>query len=462
MVSTRQFSDLRIFLNVLEATGNLVHFREELSTWCEIPAAMGYIARSMGKTVIFDRVKGYGIPVVGNLFVSQKNLAIAFGVREEELEETYLARAENPIKPMVVGSGSVQEVIIKDDIDIQRHIPVLTYHEKDAGPYMTSAVTIAKDPETGIRGMGVHRVQIKGKDTVGIFLANPPLSDFLAKSEVSGKPLDITIVAGVDPLTFCAAIFPAPKAVDKFDIAGGFAQAPVELLKCCSVDLEVPANAEFVLEGQTIPRLREKEGPFGESTGYYFTFDSPVAKITAITHRSKPIYDGLVPFTGEGRILAQIMTRPYLPKTIREAVPDVKVRDLSAIGPGGLCVVQIDKKNEDDAVKVINHLLPVPRTKVVVVVDEDVNIFEMNEIMWAIVTRVRPDQDLIIKSGLPGSVIDPSVSGLNKIELGRLVGSTAKVGIDATKPLKELASYERIGVPAEVNKKILRLIEVIK
>ncbi|MFC2002834.1 UbiD family decarboxylase [Chloroflexota bacterium] len=462
MIPTRQFSDLRTFLNILEATGNLVHFREELSTWCEIPAAMEYIARHMEKTVIFDRVKGYGIPVVGNLFVSRKNLAIAFGVREDELEEIYLARAENPIKPEAVGSGSVQEVIIKDDIDIQRNIPVLTYHEKDAGPYMTSAVTIAKDPETGMRGMGVHRIQIKSKDTIGIFLANPPLSDILTKSEAAGEPLDIAIVTGVDPLTFCAAIFPAPKAVDKFDIAGGFAQAPVDLLKCCSVDLEVPANAEFVLEGQIIPRLREKEGPFGESTGYYFTFDSPVAKITAITHRSKPIYDGLVPFGGEGQMLAQIMIRPYLLKTSREAVPDVRVQNLSTIAIGGLCVVQIDKKSEDDALKVINHLLPAPRTKIVVVVDEDVNISEMSEIIWAIVTRVRPDKDLIIKSGLPGLVIDPSVGDLGKVELGRLVGRSAKLGIDATKPLKELPTFERIGVPAEVNEKIIRLMEVIK
>lgn len=462
MVPTGQFSDLRDFLNVLEATANLVHFGEELSTWCEIPAAIEYIARHIGKTVVFNKVKGYGIPVVGNLFATRKHLAIAFRVREEELEQTYLTRAENPIKPKMVDTGPVQEMVTKDDVDIQQSIPVLTYHEKDVGPYMTSAVTVAKDPETGIRGMGVHRIQIKSRDTIGIFLATPPLSNFLAKSEAAGEPLDIAIASGVDPLTFCAAIFSAPKGVDKFDIAGGFAQAPTELVKCCSVDLEVPANAEFVLEGHIIPRVREREGPFGESTGYYMTFDNPVGKITAITHRSKPIYYGLVPFTGEEEILAQIMTRRYLFKTTREAVPDVSVLDLSSLGIAGLCVVQIDKKREEDALKVIDHLLLAPHVKVGVVVDRDVNIFELNEVAWAITTRVRPDKDVTIKSGLPGSVIDPSVGGLEKGELGRLVGQSAKLGIDATKPLKELANFERIGMPAEVEEKILRLMEVIK
>ena len=462
MASTRQFSDLRNFLSVLEATGNLVHFREELSTQYEIAAAIKYIARHIGKTVVFDKVKGYDIPVVGNLFASRKHLAIAFRVREEELDQTYLTRAENPIRPTMLDTGLVQEVIIKDDINIQRSIPVLTYHEKDAGPYMTSAVAIAKDPETGIRGMGVHRIQIKNRDTIGIFLATPPLSDFLTKAEAAGKPLHIAIASGVDPLIFCAAIFSAPKGVDKFDIAGGFAEAPIDLVKCCSVDVEVPASAEFVLEGYIIPRVREKEGPFGESTGYYMTFNNPVGKITAITHRSKPIYHALVPFTGEETILAQIMTRRYLLKTTREACPDVCVLDLSSLGIAGLCVVQIDKKKDEDAQKVIDQLLPAPHVKVVVVVDGDIDIFELSEIAWAITTRVRPDKDVTIKSGLPGLAIDPSVGSLEKSDLGRLVGQSAKLGIDATKPLKELANFERIGMPAEVEEKILRLMEVIK
>lgn len=458
MASTRRYSDFRGFLQVLEDAGNMVHVREELSPRWEIAAAMDHLARQKGAAVIFDRVKGYDIPVAGNLFVSGKNLAIAFGVGEEEVEEAYLKRAEDRLKPMLVEKGAVQDVIIDRDIDILRHMPVLTYHEKDAGPYISSAVTIARDPVTGMRGMGVHRIQIKGEDTLGIFLANPPLSDFLAKSEAMGKPLEIAVVTGVDPLCFCAAIFPAT-GIDKFDIAGGFRQAPVSLVKCRSVNLEVPADAEFVLEGRITPRVREKEGPFGESTGYYFTFESPVAKITALTHRSHPIYDGLVTFGGEGQALFEIMMRPHLLKSLRQALPDVGVRNLTSLGIHGLCVVQIDKKREEDAGRIIDHLLAFTRTKTVVVVDEDVHLSDMNEIVWAIVTRVRPHEGLTVKLDLLGTAIYPSSFKLEKDELGRLGGRSSKLGIDATRPLKESASFERVGFPPEVNEKIRRLME---
>ncbi len=462
MISMNQPWNLRTYLALLESTGNLVHFQEELSTRYEIPAAIKYIAQHCAKTVLFDRVQNYDIPVVGNLFASRKHLAIAFGVREDQLEQTCLSRAGNPIKPRMVDSGPVQEVIIRDNIDIQRAIPVLTYHEKDAGPYFTSAITIAKDLETGMRGMGVHRIQIKSKDTIGILLATPPLSSFLSKTEKAGKPLDIAIVLGVDPLTFCAAVYSAPEGIDKLDIAGGLMQAPVELVKCRSVDLEVPANAEFVLEGHLIPGQREVEGPFGETTGYYFAFDSPVGKITAITHRSRPLYYGLVPFIGEEEFLFQTVSRPRMLNSVRESLPDVLVEDLNVAVTGSVCMVQIRKQTEEDTLRVIDYLMSTPQVKIAVVVDEDVNIFDQREINWAIVTRVRPDKDLIIKSGFSGLSIDPSVEKLAAGELGRSIGKTAKLGIDATKPLKELALFEKIGVPAEVQQKILRLMEVVK
>ena len=453
-------ADLRGFLNVLESTANLLHFQEELSPEYEIPAATKYISHHIGKAVIFDKVKGYHIPVVGNLMGSRELTAIAFGVREDKLEESYLERARKPIKPRLVDIAPVQEVL-EESVDILKVIPVLTHHEKDAGAYMSSTITIAKDPETGIRGMGLHRIQVKDKDKIGIFLASPPLSNFLAKAERMNKPLEFAMVSGVDPLTFCASIFFAPEGVDKFEVAGGFAQAPIELVKCRSVDVEVPANAEFVLEGYLMPGVREKEGPFGESSGYYLAYDNPVGKIKLITHRSRPIYHSLTPFSPEEDILLEIMMTPFLQEMVGNALPEVKVKDLSLCGAGEICIVQIEKKTEEDPGKVIDHLLNF-FFKVVVVTDDDVNISEFKEIAWAIATRVRPDKDVTIKSDLMGSMIDPSVEGLEKAELALLVGRTAKIGIDATKPLAELEKFERIGVPTEVEKKILKLLEVLK
>ena len=451
--------DLRGFLKRLEASDELIRLGEELSTEYEIPAAIKYIARHKGKAVLFERVKGYDSPVVANLLGRARLLAIAFGVEEDKLEQTFMTRAQNPVKPVMVDHAAVQEVVIDSGIDICRTIPVLTHHERDAGPYMTSAITIAKDPETGIRGMGLHRIQVKDKDTIGIFLATPPLSHFLAKADRLDKPLEIAIASGVDPLTFCAGIFFAPQGIDKFDIAGGFTEAAIELVKCRSVDVEVPANAEFVLEGYVIPRRREKEGPFGESSGYYLAYDNPVAKIKVITHRTKPIYHALMPFTGEEEILLGVMRLPFTIREIQNALPQVKVQRINLRATGEICIVQIDKRTEDDALKVIDYLLSDSFVKMAVVTDGDVDISELDEVAWAVATRVRPDKDVVIKSGLPGIMIDPSVAGTEFTPDGSLqIGRTAKIGINATKPLGELERFERIDVPPEVRDRISKML----
>ena len=455
--------ELRDYIKKLEKSGKLIHVTEELETRFEISAAMRYIAEPMDKVVIFDKVKGYDIPVVGNLFGSREQLAIAFGVSKDKLEEAYVNRANNPVKPKIVKDSPAQEVVIDKDVDILKVIPVLTHNEKDAGPYMTSAITIARDPETGIRGMGLHRIQIKDKDTVGIYLATPPLSHFLTKAEQLNKPLEIAIVSGVAPAIFFAAVFMVGRfgmTMDKFEIAGGFAQEPIELVKCRSVDVEVPSNAEFILEGEVIPHRREKEGPFGESTGYYLAYDNPVAKIKTITYRSKPIYHALMPFSPEEESLIGVMMLPNLLNQLQDDLPEIKIRQVSFMALGELCMAKISKRFEEDAPKLIDYLFSHPFTKIVVVTDEDVNIYKPEEVAWAVSTRVRPDKDVIIKNGLPGLMIDPSVGSLEVTsDLSLQVGKTAKIGIDATKPLEELERFERIDVPMEVKEKILNLVE---
>jgi 2,5-furandicarboxylate decarboxylase 1 len=408
--------------------------------------------------VLFERAKDYDVPIVANLLGSRERVAMAFDVKEHDLDETYLARAQNRIKPVVVTSAPVQEVVIDSEIDICRTLPVLTHHEKDAGPYMTSAITIAKDPETGVRGMGLHRIQVKDKDTIGIFLATPPLSHFLTKAEQQGKPLPIAVASGVAPLTFCAAIFFAPQGVDKFEIAGGFAQAPIELVSCRSVDIEAPADAEFILEGYIIPQRREKEGPFGESTGYYFTYDNPVAKIQAISHRANPIYHALLPFSGEEIVLTSFMLGSYTLRQVQRALPQVRRMQIQLSGE--IVIAQIDKKSDEDGAKVIDYLLSNPFAKIVVVTDGDVNISDLDEVAWAVATRVHFDRDVTIKSDLPGLMIDPSTSGGELTpDLSQLTTRTAKIGIDATKPLTELEKFERIDVPQGVKQKIWKIME---
>jgi 2,5-furandicarboxylate decarboxylase 1 len=457
---------LRDYITKLEKAKELIHITEEVAVKFELAAALRYITEGRNKAIIFDKVKGYNVPVMGNLFGSRKRAALALGVTENKLLETFVSRGEKPVKPRMVTYSLAQEVVIDKDIDILKTIPVLTHHEKDVGPYMTSAIVVAKDPETGLRGMGVHRVQIRGKDTLRICLATPPISHFLTKAERLNKPFDVAIISGVPPAIFFAAIYvirrfrSSPIEIDKFDIAGGFAQCPIELVKCQSVDIEVPKDAEFILEGQIIPNRRERDGPFGESSGYYIASESPVAEIKTITHRTKPLYHALVPFCLEEEALIDIMILPSLMTQIQNSLPTIRIKRLNLMALGQVNIVQIDKGTEKDASIIIDYLFSNPFTKIVIVTDGDLNISKPNEIAWAVSTRVRPDKDIVIKQDLPGLMVNPSVGSPEVIPDSSLqVGKTAKIGIDATKPLDELGRFARIDTPSEVKQRILKLIE---
>jgi 2,5-furandicarboxylate decarboxylase 1 len=338
-------------------------------------------------------------------------------------------------------------------------MPVLTHQERDAGPYFTTGVVIAKDPETGIRGMGIHRIQVKGPRTLGILLNNPPVAAFLEKAEKRGDPLEIAIALGLDPVTFFSSIIWAPQGIDKFDIAGGLLERPVPLVRCESVDLEVPARAEFVLEGRVLPGRREPEGPLGESTGYYFTFNNPVIEVQAVTHRNDPVYHALMPFAGEEEVLINFSWQMENRLSFLEAIPGLK--DISLKHLGLITVAQVAKRQEGDGRRVIEALFDagIPN-KIVIAVDEDVNIADMGDVWWAMATRFQPARDVIIKEGLRGLRIDPSATE----QAGGASGSgrpevvSSKIGLDATKPLDQWKKFDRIGVPPKVRERVAALL----
>lgn len=446
------YDDLRSFISGLDEAGEIIKIEEELSPTFEIAAALRYLDRRNDNVILFSRVKGYTVPIVGNLFQSYRSIATALGIRDgQKVMDEYWKRSGALIKPEIQKSAPVKEVILKGDIDILKAIPVLTHHEKDAGPYFSSAITIAKDPQTGIRGMGIHRIQVKGKNKIGIFLGTPPLSRFLSLSDAKGKPLEIAIIIGVDPLTFLASITYAPEGIDKFDLAGGLRGRPVELVKGETVDIEVPRYGEFVMEGQILPGVRETEGPFGESGGAYLTVQNPVAHINCIYHRREPIYHALMPFNKENGIITNLVWEATQLDNIRQSLPSVKrVHLLGSIGE--IAVVQIEKHGEDDGRKIIKDLFNLlPRAKGIIVVDTDIDIQDPYEVEWAVFTRFQVDRDLLTISGVPGSVLDPSADG----------GLTSKWGLDATKPLKEAEKYERIAPPSWAMEKVKTLLNSI-
>jgi len=451
------FKDLREFIDHLEKSKELVRIDEEMSPEFEIPGVMKYLDKTLEKpAVFFKKVKGYDVPIVGNLLGSRKRLAMAMGTEEESISEEYRKMRGNPIKPKVLATGPIKDVVLKDGVDIMKVMPVLIHSQKDAGPYLTSAVALGKSPVTGLRGMGIHRVLIKDKDTIGIWLATPPLSQFLKEAEERNQPLDIAIAIGMDPLTFFSSVIWAPEGIDKFDITGGIAGEPIGLVKGETVNVEYPAEAEFVLEGQIFPHKREKEGPFGESTGYYFTDYNPVAKIKAICHRKNPVYQALMVWTTEESVLTDISWEMENLKKMQETFPNIKKVRLKTIGL--LAIVQIDKKSDEEGQKIIDHVMNnFPFIKWVVLVDTDVDIYDDKEVDWAMVTRTQPDRNMTIKSNLPGLMIDPSTTEGERGEFATLITKTSKLGLDATKPLGQLERYEKIDIPENLKEKVLRI-----
>jgi 2,5-furandicarboxylate decarboxylase 1 len=453
------YQDIRGFISKVDEEGELVRIRERLSPRYEIPGAIKYLTRKKNVAVLIEHVDGFTIPVVANLLGTKKRLATALGVEEADLIPSYLDRREKPVRPVIVADGPVKEVEIVKNVDIARTMPVLTHHEKDAGPYFTSAVTIARDPETGIRGMGIHRIQVRDQKTVALFLATPPLSLFLAKAEARGIPLEIAILIGLDPLTFFSSVCWAPEGTDKFDIAGGLSGRPIELVKCSTIDLEIPALAEFALEGKVVPGERQPEGPFGESTGYYFMSRNPVAEITAITHRKDPIYQALVPFCGnEEMVLLDVGWEMGHLRELQNLFPFVRKVHFS--NTLLTAVAQIEKTSDEDSVKLIGSLLANPFIKIAIIVDSDVDPHDAEEVNWAIATRVQPERDVVVKGGMDGLVIDPSTwdPEVSTDFYSSVITRTSKLGVDATKPLNDIERYRKIDIPEAVKNKILPLV----
>jgi len=434
--------DLRGFLSDLD--GDLLRVRQEFDPKHEIAALLR--ETQDGPAVLFENVRGYpGARVVGNVMASRRRMARALETTESDLAPTYMQRTRRSVPPVATkGPAPAQEVVHRTPADLLGILPVLTHYERDAAPFITCGVVLATDPETGRRGMGIHRMMVKGGNKLGIFLANPPLSQFLDRAEAVGKPLEIAVALGVDPATLVAAVVKVgPLGPDKMEIAGALRGAPVELVKAATVDVQVPANAEIIVEGKVLPGVREQEGPFGENTGYYFSNVSPVVEVSAITHRREFIYQGLCPWTADVDTLLSLAQGAESLAQLRSLVHGVTDLDLTAGTCGFSAVIAVRGCAPAEVRRLIGLALNLDRRlKSVTVVDDDVDIRNPREVAWALATRFQPDRDTVIMSGLEGYVIDPSTGE-------RGIGS--KMGFNATRGQGQ--AFDKVTIPPEAARK---------
>jgi 2,5-furandicarboxylate decarboxylase 1 len=410
----------RSFLETLEKSGELTCIRKAVSTEYE----MAGIIEALGeKPVFFENVKESSIPVVAGLLASKEIIGRALNLRKDHLLHNLSSAIENPLPPEVVRKGECQEVV-ENAVDLTK-LPIMRYTEKDGGKYIASAVSIVRDPELG-RNMCFHRLMLIGKNRFVARIVEERGTDTALKK--SGGELDVAICIGNSTPVLLAAATSFPKGVDELGMANALERT--ELVKCKTVDLEVPKDCEIVLEGR-ITKEKAAEGPFLDATG---TIDKirqqPVVEIKCFTHREKPIYQTLLPGRHEHQFL---MGMPKEPTIFNEVNKVCQCRDVY-ITPGGCswlhAVVQIKKQNPDDGKKAITAAFEGHKSlKHCVIVDDDINIYDPNDVEWAIATRFQADKNSAILPNQRGSSLDPS----GDLTEGRKA-RTCKMGLDATIP----------------------------
>lgn len=434
--------DLRSFLKSLENNSeHLVRVKKEVDPKFEATAVLQKLEEQRKyPAVLFEKVKGSDIPVVSNLFADRERIAMAFGTTGEDLNRVLREREANPLEPVMVKDAPVQEVVwTGDQVDLTK-LPLFTHNEKDAGPYITAGMLVGKDPETGIRNIGIYRHMLQGKNQIGIHLAETGHGRLIFDKYMDrGEPEPVAITIGHHPLVYMGALSFVPYGVDEYTIMGGYMQEPLRLVKCKTVDLEVPADAEIVLEGMIYPGDTAMDGPFGEYTTVYGKVrENPFIRITAITMRKNPIY--LDVFSGhiDHQLLGGTPRLSTIYRTVRAACPTVK--DVY-MPPSGCCrftcYISIKKRHEGEAKNAIAAAIGAdPFIKLCVVVDDDVDIFNDSAVLLALSTRLRPQGNVFVIPNAKTNALDPTCT--NELLV-------TKIGIDATKPLEGWP--ETVNVP---------------
>ncbi len=437
--------DLRSFLDLIKRTrpADFQIVSRPVDPAYEITALVAKLEKEGRRrpVLLFENVKGTSFPVLTNLHASRSRLAAAINAAPDQMLPTYLRAMERPVAPRVVQTGPVKEVVRRGrDVDLGA-LPPIVHHERDAGPYVTAAISFAKDPASGTWNCAYHRLMIQGRDRSSIHLTlGKHLWEFYKIAEARGEPLPVAFAIGVHPAIALGALAIGSIDEDERAIMGALLGEPLELVKCETSDVLVPAHAELVLEGEILPEARVAEGPFGEFTGYSLgERQREIVHYTAMTHRRDAMFQDITVAHLDHMLLSTIPMEANLFRAVRAMVPSV--RAVRVPGPF-TCYVSIEQRLVGQAKNAILAVFGADLyMKRVVVVDHDVDVFDDRQVNWALATRCQPDRDITIITNARGSDLDPST---------REDGYTAKWGVDATaKP--SLAAYTpRHRVPPDV------------
>ncbi|PYM39042.1 MAG: UbiD family decarboxylase [Candidatus Rokuibacteriota bacterium] len=409
----------------------VVRVAEPVSIAYDVMAlVLEYERRRRFPILMFDTVAGYDIPIVTNVVASRRALAFALGVPERALAAEYARRLKEYVKPVLVADPPFRHrVLTGSDVDLQA-LPVPRYFPGDAGRYLTAGMLVARDPETGVETEGYHRFQVTGRDRMGVSLhSRRRMFEYQRRAEAKGKPLACAVVLGLHPLVSMGSLAYPPPDVGKFEVVGGLLGEPLRIAPCATLDLHVPATAEIVIEGEILPGAREPEGPFGEFTGYVSRRSTEhvfVAKALAL--RERPWFQSIASGRAGDHITTLGLVREAeILNALSRAIPNVTGVHVPLSGTSAFTAyVSIAQSRPGEAKHVIPIVLGVDHyLKLVIVVDDDIDVFDESDVLWAVATRMQADRDLVVIGGSLGALLDPSADER---------GVTAKLGVDATRP----------------------------
>jgi len=417
-----------------ELPGEMLRVAEPVSTRLDITSLV-YELERMGKNplVVFERVEGHAMPVVTNVAGSRKLLALALGVTPAELPTAFRERCTRYLPVERVNRPEWHDVTIEgDDIDLTK-LPIPLHFDIDAAPYITAGQLTARDPDSEVDTTGFHRFMLKGKNRLGVSLhSRRRMWEFHRRAEAKGQSLPAAITLGIHPLHYMGSmVYAYPPQVRKFEIIGGLFGEPYRVARCGTADIEVPAGAEIVIEGEVLAHEREPEGPFSEFTGYAsFRSTQNVFVAKRLRMRRDAIFHSVVSGMSQDHILVSCITREgEILNTLRRNLPNVKAVHVPHTTCGAfMAFISMKKTSAGEPQQAIMAALGTEfYTKYVIVVDDDVDVFNLADVMWAVATRVRAEKDIVFIPGAKGAILDPT-SDAEDFTL-------TKMGIDATKPL---------------------------
>ena len=452
------YRDLRDYVTALEKRGKLKRVKKEVDKDWEIAAVCRQLFKKISPhnrpALVFENVKGFSIPVVAGVLGASRNI-YAIGLETDSVEginRKWDYALSNPIPPRLVKEAPCKENILHgDDVDITKlPVPIWTVGE-DPGPFFTSPYVITKDPETGVCNVGTYRMELKGPHKTGFLIGmRQDAAWHIRKNETRNKPTPVAVVIGADPSIGYVSVSKISDALDEFAVAGALRGEPVDLVRCETIPLEVPATAEIVLEGEIPPNCLEREGPFGEYTGYMGPAgDQPFFNIKCMTFRNKPLYQAFISqmppsesscIRGVGR---EWPLFKHLKDTLRIPIKDLRLKE--AGGSGAYLVISL-KKQFDGQVRQLMYGAWSMRTgfgKITLVVDDDIDVWDDFAVDWALSWHVRPDRDIYIEKDIQAVGLDPSQApaSVPQHHPSRYHGS--RLAIDATRKHE----YPAISLP---------------